>query len=60
MSATHRRSDGRLEVADTAEANNQYGCVRDGWCILADGHTGECNEDRELWPGPGIEYGGGE
>lgn len=56
MSATHLRQDGRLEVADTEQANRQFGCTRDGWCILVDGHRGDCNEDRDVWPGPGVEY----
>lgn len=56
MSALHRRTDGRLEVADTLQSNAAYGCSRDHWCILADGHDGDCDQDRELWPGPGAEY----
>lgn len=50
------RTDGRNEVADHAEANDRYGCTLDHWCILADGHTGGCDDDREDWPGPGVLY----
>lgn len=57
MTATHRRSDGFEEVADTFDANQRYGCTRDNWCILTNGHAGDCNEERELWPGPDMEYG---
>lgn len=46
---TRRRSDGRLEVADNEKSNDLYGCKRDDWCILADGHQGDCNDDREVW-----------
>ena len=53
----HRRTDGRLEVADTGPANDSHGCQLDDWCILANGHSGDCDEDRELWPGPGVEFG---
>jgi hypothetical protein len=56
MSLMHRRTDGRLEVADTFDANQRYGCQKDGWCILTNGHNGDCNEDREVWPGPDCEY----
>jgi hypothetical protein len=56
MAMVHRRTDGRLEVADTGPANDRYGCQVDDWCILANGHDGDCNEDREAWPGPDIEY----
>lgn len=45
----HRRTDGRLEVADTGRANDSHGCQ-----IV---HSGDCDEDRKLWPGPGVEYG---
>lgn len=53
---TRLRSDGRLEVADTGEANDLFGCTRDGWCILTNGHEGDCDEDRELWLGPNTAY----
>lgn len=56
MSLVHRRTDGRLEVADTGPANDRYGCKIDDWCILTDGHQGDCDEDRELWLGPDTEY----
>lgn len=57
ISHTRLRSDGRMEVADTEEGNDLYGCKQDHWCILANGHDGECNEDRELSVGPNIPYG---
>lgn len=41
------RRDGRLQVADTKNADQLYGCTLDHWCILRDGHAGNCNEDRE-------------
>lgn len=56
MALTRLRADGRLEVADTEAANTAYGCKKDNWCILADGHAGDCNEDRDMWAGPGKEY----
>jgi hypothetical protein len=56
MSMVRRRADGRLEVADTAEANERHGCPIDDWCILAAGHDGDCHEDREMWDGAGVEY----
>lgn len=54
---TRFRDDGRIEVADSAEASHLY-CQREGgdWCILDAGHPGECNEDRELWLGPDVLY----
>lgn len=51
-----RRSDCRLEVVDAEDANLAYGCRLDDWCILADGHDGDCNEDREHWEGPDVLY----
>lgn len=51
-----RRTDGRLEVADERGANEAYGCRLDDWCILVDGHDGDCNEDREHWEGPDVLY----
>jgi hypothetical protein len=56
MALTRLRSDGRREVADTGEANEAHGCPIDSWCILAAGHDGDCCEDREVWPGPDVEY----
>lgn len=47
MSLTAYRRDGREEVADTGMANLLYGCEADGWCILRNGHAGDCCEDRE-------------
>ncbi|WPH57851.1 hypothetical protein [Mycobacterium phage WXIN] len=47
MSVLRRRTDGRLEVADNRQADTAHGCMRDQWCILAHGHAGECNEERE-------------
>lgn len=52
----HRRTDDRCEVADTKEANALYGCPVDEWCILAKGHAGQCDADRDLWLGPGMPY----
>ena len=46
---TRQRTDGRYEVADTRPANERYGCKLDDWCILANGHEGDCNDDREVW-----------
>jgi len=43
-----QRPDGRYEVDDSARGNAAFGCQRDGWCILRDGHEGECNEQREV------------
>lgn len=43
-----RRSDGREEVADTLDADRRYGCKRDAWCVLRDGHSGSCDADREV------------
>ncbi|EPD84062.1 MULTISPECIES: hypothetical protein [Microbacterium] len=51
-----RRADGRLEVADERGANEAYGCSIDDWCVLVDGHDGDCNEDREHWEGPDVLY----
>lgn len=42
-----RREDGREEVADTRDANARFGCTRDSWCILRDGHDGSCNDQRD-------------
>lgn len=50
------RTDGRYEVADTREGNEGFGCNRDDWCVLIDGHVGECEEDREVWAGPDQPY----
>lgn len=58
LGMTRKRSDGRLEVADHAEADDTYGCQRDSWCILADGHEGDCCDDREVWAGPDELYRG--
>jgi hypothetical protein len=44
------RSDSREEVADTHEADEAYGCLRDAWCILRSGHEGSCCDDREVAP----------
>jgi hypothetical protein len=41
------RTDGRLEVAPTDQADNDHGCTRDDWCILANDHRGDCCDDRE-------------
>ena len=46
------RSDGRYEVADHEDANREHGCRVDDWCILANGHYGGGESERELWPGP--------
>lgn len=32
MCMTNRRTDGRLEVADTEPANDLHGCKIDDWC----------------------------
>lgn len=56
MSTLRKRSDGRYEVADSFEADAAHGCERDHWCILSDGHEGNCNEDREVWVGADVEY----
>ena len=56
MSMTRLRSDGRFEVTDMREADILYGCKKDDWCILTNYHDGECNEDREIWPGLNEEY----
>lgn len=42
------RPDGRWEVANAAEADRRHGCRRDDWCILADRHAGDCNEQRDV------------
>jgi hypothetical protein len=47
---TRLRTDGRVECADTFEGGN-VGCLVSGWCILRDGHSGDCEEFREVWPG---------
>lgn len=47
---TRLRADGRIECADTFEGGN-VGCLVSGWCILRDGHSGDCEEDRGIWPG---------
>ncbi len=47
-----RRADGRLEVPDEAELDALFGCLRDPDCIVARGHSGECDSDRDL-PPPG-------
>lgn len=55
-SPTRLRTDGRHEVADHAAADKAHGCQHDDWCILADGHTGDCCEDREVCAGPDALY----
>lgn len=51
------RADGRYEVADRGDADAAHGCTRDDWCILADGHSGDCADgSRESWPGPDTPY----
>jgi hypothetical protein len=55
FSDTRLRSDGRREVADTEQANELYGCTQEDWCILTNGHHGECWEDREVWAGLGEQ-----
>lgn len=52
IAATHEghltpRTDGRWDVADTGEANDQWGCTGDTECILSRGHTGPHCDDRE-------------
>jgi hypothetical protein len=56
MSATRLRSDGRLEVADSAEANRLHGCTVDSECILTDAHPGPCSHDREVDSGADQDY----
>lgn len=41
------RSDNRYEVATSDTANAAWGCEQDTWCILTNGHTGACCDDRE-------------
>lgn len=53
------RSDERWEVADTKRANELYGCPVDDGCVLAAGHTGGCDGDRESWAGPDALYPSG-
>lgn len=52
---TRFRDDGRIEVADHADARSLY-CQEDDWCILEHDHPGECDGDRELWAGPDTLY----
>lgn len=56
---TRFRDDGRIEVADHADATGLY-CEEDDWCILEHDHPGQCNGDRELWMGPDVLYPAGE
>lgn len=52
---TNARSDGRIEVADAAEAAHLY-CQIDDWCILETTHPGACHGDRDVWLGPDVLY----
>lgn len=52
---TRFRDDGRIEVADHAEAADLY-CQADDWCILERDHPGDCDGDREVWVGPDALY----
>lgn len=56
---TRFREDGRIEVADHADAADLY-CQADDWCILEHGHPGDCDGDREVWVGAGVHYPTGE
>ena len=41
------RSDGRFDMRDSALANELYGCRLDDWCVLAQGHHGDCDQNRQ-------------
>ena len=47
LSHVFPRPDGRPEIDDTGEASLLFGCLLDNWCILTNGHPGECDDQRE-------------